>query len=193
MTAISCSGKCQDDHRPQHKQACEKRAAELRDEILFKQPESSYLGDCPICCLPLPLDTTKVSMSCCSKKICEGCDLANKIREIEGNLQHKCPFCRKALPKTVEEANEQMMKRIEANDPVAMCRMGTERYNKGDYTAAFEFWSRAVALGDVEAHYRLSWLHGEGKDVAKDEKKEIQLPGTILDVWRRKMAGWREQ
>ena len=34
-----------------------KRAAVLRDELLFKQPESSHLGDCPICCLPLPLDT----------------------------------------------------------------------------------------------------------------------------------------
>eukprot|EP00985_Skeletonema_marinoi_P030096 scaffold30504_cov80-Skeletonema_marinoi.AAC.1 len=48
-----CSVKCQKEHRPQHKRACKKRAAELRDEILFKQPESSDLGDCPICFLPL--------------------------------------------------------------------------------------------------------------------------------------------
>eukprot|EP00984_Skeletonema_dohrnii_P017230 scaffold7802_cov115-Skeletonema_dohrnii-CCMP3373.AAC.1 len=43
-----CSVKCQRNHRPQHKRACKKRAAELRDEILFKQPESRDLGDCPI-------------------------------------------------------------------------------------------------------------------------------------------------
>eukprot|EP00986_Skeletonema_menzelii_P005632 scaffold2088_cov77-Skeletonema_menzelii.AAC.1 len=43
-----CSVKCQRDHRPKHKKACKKRMAELRDEILFKQPESNHLGDCPI-------------------------------------------------------------------------------------------------------------------------------------------------
>ena len=50
-----CSVKCQKDHWPKHKKECKKRAAELRDEILFKQPESTHLGDCPICCLPVPL------------------------------------------------------------------------------------------------------------------------------------------
>ena len=57
-----CSVKCQRDHRPKHKKECKKRAAELRDEILFKQPESSsYLGDCPICYLPLSIDVKKSS------------------------------------------------------------------------------------------------------------------------------------
>ncbi len=51
-----CSDECQIEHKPQHEQTCKKRAAELRDELLFKQPESTHLGDCPICCLPLPLD-----------------------------------------------------------------------------------------------------------------------------------------
>ena len=50
-----CSVKCQKEHRPKHKKVCKKRAAELRDEILFKQPDGSDLGDCPICCLPLRL------------------------------------------------------------------------------------------------------------------------------------------
>eukprot|EP00984_Skeletonema_dohrnii_P015213 scaffold6528_cov67-Skeletonema_dohrnii-CCMP3373.AAC.1 len=38
-----CSVKCQKDHRSKHKRACKKRAAEFRDEIVFKQPESSHL------------------------------------------------------------------------------------------------------------------------------------------------------
>eukprot|EP00985_Skeletonema_marinoi_P026872 scaffold21234_cov73-Skeletonema_marinoi.AAC.1 len=37
-----CSIKCQKEHRSQHKRACKKRAAELHDEILFKQPENAH-------------------------------------------------------------------------------------------------------------------------------------------------------
>ena len=169
-----CGVKCQKDHRPTHKRECKKRAAELRDEILFKQPESSHLGDCPICCLPLPIDRSESTlMNCCSKCVCDGCNIANQKREFEeGKLQAKCPFCRKAAPNTNEEIIVQRMKRIEANDPVAMCEMGTERCGKGDYTTAFGYYSRAAALGVVQAHYHLSILYHEGKGVEKDEKME---------------------
>ena len=78
-----CSDECQKKHRPQHERACKKRSAEMRDELLFKQPESSSRGDCPICCLPLPLDPQKSNlMSCCSKTICNGCDYANQARQL---------------------------------------------------------------------------------------------------------------
>jgi len=33
-----CSRECQIAHRPQHKRECRRRAAELHDEKLFKQP-----------------------------------------------------------------------------------------------------------------------------------------------------------
>ena len=169
-----CSDECQRDHRPQHEEECKKRAAELQDEILFKQPEGNHWGDCPICCLPMPIDPRKtILVSCCSKNICDGCNIANQNREREGRMKPKCPFCRKDLPDTDEEWDEQLMKRIEANDPVAICQMGRERYDEGDYTAAFDYWTRAVALGDIEAHYRLSMMYNEGEGVEKDEKKEL--------------------
>eukprot|EP00986_Skeletonema_menzelii_P013027 scaffold7381_cov70-Skeletonema_menzelii.AAC.1 len=169
-----CSDECQRDHKPQHKRECKKRAAELRDEILFKQPESSHLGDCPICCLPLPIDIKKsVLMTCCSKYICGGCNYANQKREFEGKLHFKCPFCRKAAPKTKEQINKQLMKRIEANDPVAMREMGTERCIEGDYKKAFEYWTKAAALGVAVAHYQLSTLYYDGQGVEKDEKREL--------------------
>ena len=53
-----CSVNCQRHHKTDHEEACKKRAAELRDELLFKQPESSFMG-CPSCCLPLSLDKNK--------------------------------------------------------------------------------------------------------------------------------------
>ena len=42
-----CSAACQKAHRPQHKRVCKKRAAEIFDEALFKQPPLNE--DCPIC------------------------------------------------------------------------------------------------------------------------------------------------
>ncbi len=39
-----CSDKCQANHQPDHEAACKERAAELRDDLLFKQPEGSHFG-----------------------------------------------------------------------------------------------------------------------------------------------------
>ena len=169
-----CSVQCQRDHRPKHKKACKKRAAELRDELLFKQPESSHVGDCPICCLPLPIDPKESTMyPCCGKLICDGCNLANQKREYEGRLQCKCLFCRNATPKTEEESNKQLMKRIEVNDPAAMSHVGTERCDEGDYSSALEYWTKAAGLGDVKAHYELSLMYQHGRGVEKDEKRAM--------------------
>src|SRR6056300_2076408 len=66
-----CSVECQKNHRSQHKKACKKRMAEMRDDKLFTQPDESHLGECPICCLPNPLDRHKSSIfDCCSQRIC---------------------------------------------------------------------------------------------------------------------------
>eukprot|EP00984_Skeletonema_dohrnii_P027856 scaffold17545_cov81-Skeletonema_dohrnii-CCMP3373.AAC.5 len=169
-----CSDACLQEHKLHHKEACKKRAAELRDELLFKQPECSHLGDCPICCLPLPLDAKKSNMmACCSKVICFGCDHANDLRIYEGKLQHTCPFCREPTPSTNEQCDKQMMKRIKANDPVALRREGFVQEKEGDDSSAFEYFTKAAEIGDVEAHYRLALLYDEGHGVEKDRGKEI--------------------
>eukprot|EP00984_Skeletonema_dohrnii_P018355 scaffold8554_cov91-Skeletonema_dohrnii-CCMP3373.AAC.3 len=155
-----CSGECQENHASQHEEACKKRAVELRDELLFKQPKSTHLEDCPICCLPLPLDLPKSTMHyCCSKVVCLGCDYANDFRIYEGGgkLEHRCPFCREPVPSKIEECDKQRMKRIEANDPVALCEEGFNQYVKADYSSAFEYYTRAAELGDAEAHNSCYW------------------------------------
>jgi len=169
-----CSDACQKEHNSQHQQECKKRAAELCDELLFKQPESTHLGDCPICMIPMPLDFQKYgTSSCCSKRICNGCHHANLLREEDKKLGHSCPFCRKPVPSTDKQCDKQMMKRIAANDPVAMRVKGIQQYKKEDYRRAFEYFTRAAELGDAEAQYRLAQLYSSAKGVGKDEGKEI--------------------
>lgn len=169
-----CGVKCQKVHRKQHKRECKKRTAELHDELLFKQPESTHLGDCPICFLPLSLDITKNAMkSCCSKIICNGCNFANQNREMEMRLEKKCPFCREPLCRSMKEVAKLRMKRVETNDPIALCVEGEKHYERGDYRSAFDYWTKAAKLGDAEAHCRLANLYLFGKGVDKDEEKEI--------------------
>jgi len=169
-----CSDGCLKEHEPTHKNACKKRAAELRDEFLFKQPESTHLGDCPICMIPLSLDVTKSPiMVCCSKVICNGCNHANQIREAKASLQKQCPFCRESLPTTKEESDKQRMKRVGANDPVAMCEEGYNQDKQGDYISAFELYTNAAELRDAAAHYNLSVMYQKGRGVEKDSRKEI--------------------
>ncbi len=149
-----CTGVCQENHREQHEKACKERAAELRDRDLFTQPDSSCYGECPICCLPLPLDPKKSTLSpCCSKTICNGCNYANQKREFEAGLKHKCAFCREPDKHSKKEAEKRMMKRIKKKCPVAMRFMGQKRLREGDYESALEYFMKAAALGHVLAHY----------------------------------------
>jgi tetratricopeptide (TPR) repeat protein len=169
-----CGVDCQKKHRPQHKKACRKRAAELRDDRLFRQPDESCYGECPICCLPLPIDRSKSNInSCCCKYICRGCAYANQTREIEQGMEHKCPYCREPMPKSDEEADQNIMNRVKVNDPNAMNYMGKTRYQEGNYGEAFEYYTKAAALGDIESHFELSRLYRKGCGVAKDAKKEM--------------------
>ena len=180
-----CSVKCQKDHRPKHKKLCKKRLAELHDKLglliemmhdkqLFTQPDRSYMGECPICCLPLSIDESKsVMMGCCSKFICIGCDYANAKREGEQGLEHRCAFCREPVPESDEERDKQVMERIKKNDPVAMTHMGKRLYGKGDYRKALQYYAKAAELGDAGAHFCLGTSYYDGDGVEKDTKKAV--------------------
>ena len=192
-----CSDDCQQDHSSNHEEACKKRAAELRDELLFKQPENTHRGDCPICMIPLPLDKQKsILKSCCSKVICKGCSHANIIREDPMRLTFLCPFCREPMPETKEDYCKLMKKRIEMNDPVAMYQEGVGQRQKGNYRSAFVYYSKAAKLGDADAHYTLSILYHLGQGVEKDTRKEIYHfeEATILGhPWARYNLGCVEE
>ena len=169
-----CSDECQENHRSEHEEVCKQRAADLRDELLFKQPESSNMGDCPICCVPLSLDKRRTTMhECCSKVICDGCTHAIKMREREMRRQPSCPFCREPVSKNDAGHDKLRMKRVEANDPGALLQEGVIQGSKGHYFKAFEYCKKAADLGVAEAHFHLAYMYHDGVGVEKNKRKEI--------------------
>ena len=168
-----CNRDCQVAHRSQHKKSCKKRAAELYDEKLFKQPPPSE--DCPICMIPLPsLHTGHRYKSCCGKIICSGCIHAVAIRDGGVGL---CPFCRSPAPKSInEEILEQIKKRMEVGDDEAIRNLGCF-YSAGVYglpqvyAKALELWHQAAKLGNAKSYYSIGIAYLNGNGVERDVKK----------------------
>jgi localization factor PodJL len=112
-------------------------------------------------------------MGCCCKILCDGCDYANRKRDDEQGLQQRCAFCREPLPKSEEEYEKRLIKRIKKNDPVAMTQMGETEALKGEYGKALQYHTNAAELGDVLAYYRLGNLYDKGNGVEEDTKKAV--------------------
>eukprot|EP00984_Skeletonema_dohrnii_P006318 scaffold2260_cov73-Skeletonema_dohrnii-CCMP3373.AAC.2 len=170
---LYCDEACQELHKPEHGAACKRRKLAEREKMLFRQPESNHMGDCPICSLPLPFDGLQYTLfPCCSKTICNGCDYAIEKSERKSGSRHTCPFCRHPVAETVKEAKRDIKKRVKKNDRVAIRQMGLGLRKEGNYDGAFEYLSKAAELDDVEAHYQLSIMYQKGHGVEKDEEKE---------------------
>ena len=167
-----CSDKCREEHREQHQDECKKRVDELHVKRLFTQPDRNNLGECPLCFLPMPLDAAKtLFMSCCGQLICDGCGTAHMMSNIHDRVKAAtCAFCR-TVTSDREEYEKRENERIEANHPPSLYSMGSKHYNKGDYGAAFEYYTKAAELGNAQAHYRLGYMHMEGEGLEKDEEK----------------------
>jgi TPR repeat protein len=197
MQVKYCNAECQKSHWATHKKQCKLRAAELRDEALFKDPPSKE--DCPICFLPmskellscvsLPPATISsipiydfaianeglanmdldVYYPCCGKSVCGGC-----VYSIckSGNIG-KCPFCNSNRGGTTDEEHiEKIMKRVAANDAGAIYALGTyfdhgERGVLQNREMAIDFYTRAADQGSSKAHYNLGAVYREGGDMKK--------------------------
>ena len=205
-----CNRDCQIAHRPQHKKECKKRAAELYDIELFKQPPPHE--DCPICMLLLPsLFTGSKYSACCGKIICSGC--IHAVEKRDGGIGI-CPFCRTPSPAT-DEAAEQIKKRAELDDADGIYSLGV-CYSRGlhglpqDYNKALELYHRAAELGHATSYYSIGISYLNGYGVERDEKKaihywelaamggdtdarhnlETQMRGAILEYLRSLLEIW---
>jgi hypothetical protein len=194
-----CNAKCQRNHWAKHKKECKRRATEIRDEALFKDPPPKE--DCPICFLPMPKNLIscvslppatiesvpiydfsivneelakkhmEVYYSCCGKIICGGCAYSFSAA---GNIG-KCPFCNSDRGnKTEEESNEDLMKRVAANDAASISVMGNYYYRgresiQQDRTRAMKFYARAADLGSSHAQFRLGDIYDDWGDLKKSK------------------------
>jgi len=191
-----CNRECQIAHRPQHKRECKKRAAELHDENLFKQPPPEH-GDCPICFIRIPaLFSGWGYQECCGKIICSGCIHA-PVYDNQGNLldndkQNECPFCRAIRPTSNEELMQRIKKRVKAGDAEAICIMA-RYYRDGTYglpqdmDKALELWHRAADAGIAKAYGNIgnSYHLGIGVEVDKEKAKhyyELAAMGGNVDA-----------
>ncbi|KAK1747225.1 hypothetical protein QTG54_002569 [Skeletonema marinoi] len=164
-----CSVKCQKEHRPKHKRACKKRAAELRDEILFKQPESTNLGDCPICFLPVSIDTKKSSMGerCSDEKDYKSAvEYWTKAAELGDAGAHYNLSISYRDGLGVERDEKKKVYHSEqaaiGGDPFARSRLGCEEWSNGRTDRAVKHWIIAAKLQDEMAVSALQDAYREG-------------------------------
>jgi TPR repeat protein len=76
------------------------------------------------------------------------------------------------MGKTVEETNEELMKRVEANVAGATCQLGYYYYQgdeglQQDQEKAMDLWKHAAKLGSSEAHFSLGSVYCEGGELKK--------------------------
>ena len=172
-----CSVDCQKAQRKQHKKACKKRAAELKDEQLYGQGWERPEGDfCPICTLPIPLpmDDHSAFPLCCVKRLCRGCEMAAIRRGM-----FDCPFCRSPRSNGDPESHLALVqKRVDAKDPEAIAFLADKHYFgllglEKDVPRAIELWTEAAERGLTDAHYSLGKIYCEGGGVSPDQVKAI--------------------
>ena len=191
MGVMYCNAVCQKKHWATHKKQCKLWAAELRDEALFKDPPPKE--DCPICFLPMPINLAScvslppatissvpihdfaeaneglaaVGMEeynpCCGKSICRGC-----IHSFRKSGTRKCPFCNTdRCSKTAEEMVDEVMNRVEANDPASIYLLANSYHNGlngilQDNVKAMKLYARSAELGLSKAHCQLANINHKG-------------------------------
>ena len=105
---------------------------------------------------------------CCMKRICKGCDLTAKKRQIRGMFD--CAFCGTPYPDTDAEMLAMIQARAEKKDPDAISNLGMKYYFgslglQKDACRAAELWTEAVELGSIEALLSLGHSQIKGRSV----------------------------
>ena len=199
-SVMYCNAACKKRHRHLHKKVCEEyaqRAAELYDDMLFKQPTPKK--DCPICMLRLPtISTGSLYKPCCGKLICKGCIYA--VQETVEGGDDICPFCKTPASSDNEWVNKRLNERMDINDPRAIYNLGVNYYHglyglPQNYAKALELLLRAGELGCADAYGKtgVAYKNGEGVDVdLKKAEHYFELAAMGGDSFARNNLGVME-
>ena len=171
-----CNASCKKKHKSKHKKKCERRAAELFEEALFKEHPGE---ECLICMLPLPVPaygnhTGMTFRSCCGKRICDGCIYA--MRKTGGKNMKLCPFCKTPNAISEEEEVARVKKLMEKGNGDAF-NLIAGYYAQGilgmsqDRAKANELYLKAGELGCDKAYFNLGNSYYYGWGVAIDTKQ----------------------
>ena len=189
-----CNAACKKKHRTKHKKKCERRAAELHDEQLFKEVKPE---ECPICFQPMPLEADQVSFkSCCGKTICNGCIYAMIMSE----GKDLCAFCRTPRAANSEDDIKRTKKLMDKGNSEAFHQLAG-LYAQGimgipqDYQKANELLLKAGELGCSKGYHNLGISYDQGRGVEVDKKKAkyyFELAAMAGYVWARHNLGCEE-
>ena len=153
---------------------------ELRDVELFGPLEERE--ECPICFVPMPLETSEWSHApCCGKTLCCACAITSGAKG-----HNNCEFCRAPILRVGiddEALCQQLRNRVESGDAMAMFELAT-CYEKGihgvqkDDIAAIKLLIQAAELGNIEALCDLADKHLLDKELEVRTTKEQALKLT---------------
>lgn len=164
-------------------------ADELEDPDLWKPHPPTE--DCPVCFVPLPIDTNstcvkRIYYACCGKTVCSACSeehdralrILNAKREEKDlpELMESCPFCRACPSIDNSELIDHLEAKVLIGDAFAASSLA-QKYLRGegtiqDVVKAMELFHCAADMGSGFANFALGSIYAKGKHgVAVDLKK----------------------
>jgi TPR repeat protein len=106
--------------------------------------------------------------------------------------------------KTIEQQNEEIRRRVAANDPTSIYLLANSYHNglngfQQDQTKGMELYARAADLGNIKAHSNLADIYYELGILKKAKfhleaaaRQGMKRQGATLDTWTRQTVKWNE-